>query len=170
MEAKNVIEQIATIRKDVDHRRLEIIGGNRAEYDFSDYKTFKELFRDFYYKKIQIDDAEANQIQFDTVFYNLNKYSPKNTKYTEAKNDLVKNVENFCEGRNKIIEGFKNNIFLVCYNETQVETSESNEEINITDMPDLESEKPAAERNVTKKNRIKNIKIKCNQRERKENK
>ena len=151
LEARNVIEQITTIRKDVDHRKLKIIGGNRVEYDFSDYKSFKELFRDLYYKKIKIDDAEANQIQYDTVFYNLNKYSPKNTKYSEAKNDLVKNVENFYEGRNKIIEGFKNNIFLVYYDETQVETSESDEETNIRDMPDLESEKPAAERNITKK-------------------
>ena len=51
----------------------------------------------------------------DTVLYNLNKYPPKNSKYIEAKNNLVKNVKTFYKGRNKIIEGFKNNIFPVYY-------------------------------------------------------
>ena len=61
----------------------------------------------------------------------------------------MKNVKNFYEGRNKIIEGFKNNIFPVYYDGTQVVTSESDEERNSTDMPNLESEKSAADRNIT---------------------
>ena len=124
-------------------------------YDFSNYRKFKELFRDLYYKKLTIDDAEAYQIQFDPVLYNLNKYSPKNPKYIEAKNNLLKNVEKFYEGRNKIIEGFKNNIFLVYYHETLVKTSETdkesaleNKEIDTTDMPDLESKKSAAKKKI----------------------
>ena len=62
------------------------------------------------------------------------------------------------EERNKIIEGFKNDILPVYYDKTQVETSESdgeskfeNEKIDTTDMLDLESEKSAAERHITKK-------------------
>ena len=92
------------------------------------------------------------QIQFDTILYNLNKYSLKNLKCIEAKNDLLKNVEKFCGERNKSFEGFKNNIFPVYYNETLVETSEpdegsmlENEEIDTTDIPDLENEESAAE-------------------------
>ena len=27
------------------------------DYDFSDYKTFKELFRDIFYRTIKIDEA-----------------------------------------------------------------------------------------------------------------
>ena len=61
----------------------------------------------------------------------------------------MKNVKNFYERRNKIIEGFKNNIFPVYYDGTQVVTSESDEERNSTDMPNLESEKSAADRNIT---------------------
>ena len=137
-----------------------------VEYDFSDYRKFKELFRDLYHKKLTIDVAEAYQFQFDAVLYNLNKYSPKNTKYIEAKNDLVKNEKKVYEGRNNIIEGFKNNIFPVYYDETQVETSESdekstleNEKIDTTDMPDLESEKSAAERNITKRAELRTQKL-----------
>ena len=38
-EAKELIEEIKNIQKDVDYRKLKIKGGNN--YDFSDYKTFK---------------------------------------------------------------------------------------------------------------------------------
>ena len=47
-EAKALIEEIRTIQKDVNYRKLKIRGGNNSTYDFSDYKTFKELFRDLY--------------------------------------------------------------------------------------------------------------------------
>ena len=74
----------------------------------------------------------------------------KNPKYIEAKKFYeMKNVKNFYERRNKIIEGFKNNIFPVYYDGTQVVTSESDEERNSTGMPNLESEKSAADRNIT---------------------
>ena len=56
LEAK---ELIGDIQKNIDYRKLKIRGGNNVHYDFSDYKTFKELFRDLYYKKITIDDAES---------------------------------------------------------------------------------------------------------------
>ena len=51
LEAKALIEEIRTIQKDVDYRKLIIRGGNNVTYDFSNYKTFKELFRDLYYKR-----------------------------------------------------------------------------------------------------------------------
>ena len=53
LEAKALIEEIRTIQKDVDYRKLIIRGGNNVTYDFSNYKTFNELFRDLYYKKWQ---------------------------------------------------------------------------------------------------------------------
>ena len=65
LEAKDLIEEIRAIKKDVDYRKLKIRGGNNTDYDFSGYKTLKELFRDLYYKKITLDDVEANQIQID---------------------------------------------------------------------------------------------------------
>ena len=57
-EAKELTEDIKVIEKDVDYRKLKIKGGNNADYDFNDYKTFKELIRDLYYKETTKDDAE----------------------------------------------------------------------------------------------------------------
>ena len=43
------------------------------------------------------------------------KYSPKHDKYVTLKNNLVDNASKFYEGREKIIEGFKNGIFPLYY-------------------------------------------------------
>ena len=83
----------SVILKDIGYRKWKTRSGNNVDYDFSDYKTFKELFRDLYYRKITIDDAERKQDKFDAVLFHLNKYTQKNPKYIEAKNNLAKNVE-----------------------------------------------------------------------------
>ena len=53
LEAKELIEEIKVLQKDADYRKLKIRGGNNTDYDFSDYKTFKELFKGLYYKNVQ---------------------------------------------------------------------------------------------------------------------
>ena len=110
-ETKELINEFKTIQKNVDYRKLKVIGGDKKEYDFSDYSTFKELFRDFYDRKIRIDEAESKQDEFNTVLHLLKKYSPKHDKYVTLKNNLVDNVSKFYEGREKIIKGFKNVVF-----------------------------------------------------------
>ena len=46
LETKELVNEIKDIQKNVNYRKLKIRGGNNVDYDFSDYKTFKELFRD----------------------------------------------------------------------------------------------------------------------------
>ena len=65
LKAKALIEEIRVIQKDVGYRKLIIRGGNNVTYDFSDFKTFSELFRDLYYIKMTINDKEMEQNEFD---------------------------------------------------------------------------------------------------------
>ena len=67
LKAKELLKEIKTIQKNFDYRKLKIKGGNMKEYDFSDYKTFKELFRDLYYKTVTIDEVESKQDEFNVV-------------------------------------------------------------------------------------------------------
>ena len=120
LEAKELINEIKDIQKNVDYGKLKIRGGNNVDYDFSDYKTFKELFRDLYYKKIIMDDAESKQDEINGVMGALKAYAPRNNRYVEAKTKLVNNVENFHIGREKIIKGFENKIFPLLYDEERV--------------------------------------------------
>ena len=118
------MEEIRTIQNDVDYRKLKIRGGNNADYDFSDYKTFKELFRDFYYKIITIDEADRKQDEFNGRIGVLENYTLRNNKYVGAKNKLLNNAKYFYDGREKIIEGFKEGIFLLkCDGESKQQTS-----------------------------------------------
>ena len=55
-----------------------------------------------------IDDAEASQEEFDAIIGVLESYTPKINKYIKAKNKLLNNVKKVYEGREKILEGFKN--------------------------------------------------------------
>ena len=40
----------------------------------------------------------------------LKRYSPKHDKYVILKNNLVDNASTFYEGKEKIVEGFKNGV------------------------------------------------------------
>ena len=104
----------------------------------SDYRTFKELFRDIYYRTITINETDSKQDEFNTVLHLLKKYSPKHDKYVTLKNNIVDNVSKFYEGREKIIQGFKNEVFPFCYDREDeeqmgLEKKEEEEEETITD-------------------------------------
>ena len=62
-------------------------------------KNLKELFRDLYYRKLSINEAERKQDKFDAIIGALENYTSKSDKYIEAKNRLLNNVKNFWEGR-----------------------------------------------------------------------
>ena len=58
-KAKELLKEIKIIQKNVNYRKLKIKGRNIKDYDFSDYRTFKELFNYRYYRTITIDEAES---------------------------------------------------------------------------------------------------------------
>ena len=70
-----------------------------------------------HYRTITIDEAESKQVELNTVLNLLKKYSQKHDKYATLKNNLVDNESKFYEGREKIIEGFKNEVFPFYYDE-----------------------------------------------------
>ena len=111
LEAKELIEEIKAIQKDVDYRKLKIKGGNNVDYDFSDYKTFKELFRDLYYKKTTIDYAERKQDEITGVMGALKAYPPRDNKYIEEKISLQIMLKTFTKGEKKLLKGLKTKYF-----------------------------------------------------------
>ena len=130
LEANGLIEEIKIIQKDVDYRKLKITGGNKIKYHFSDYKTFKELFRDLYYRNISIYQEGRKQDEFDGSFGALSAYSAKRKEDVETKNKLLNNTKNFYKGREKIIEGFKNGMFSLNYDEQEKQEHRDKEEEN----------------------------------------
>ena len=127
------------------------------DYDFSDYRTFKKLFRNLYYINITIDEAESKQDEFNTVLHDLKNCSPKHDKYVTLKNNLVDNASKFYEGREKIIEGFKNKIFPLYYDkdceeqiEFEKEQKEEEEKEIISDVNKINEWVNKQETNISK--------------------
>ena len=50
-KAKALIEEIRIIQEDVDYKNLKITDGNNVTYNFSDFKTFNDLYKDLFFKK-----------------------------------------------------------------------------------------------------------------------
>ena len=97
---------------------------------FSDYKTFKELFRELYYKEITIDYVERKQDNITGVMAALKGYAPRDNNYVEAKNKLLNNVENFYKEREEITEGFKIGVFPFYYYQTYEHQMKALREMN----------------------------------------
>ena len=57
------------------------------------------LFRDLYYTKMTIDEAEMKQDEFNGVLRVLSTYSARGEKYIESKNKLLNNATNFFKGQ-----------------------------------------------------------------------
>ena len=49
------------------------------------YKIFKKLFRDLYYRKMTIDDAEHIQDEFDSMLNVLSNYTQRDKKILRQK-------------------------------------------------------------------------------------
>ena len=60
---------------------------------------------------------ERKQDEFSAVIIALKNYATRDNKYVEAKNKFLNNAKNVYEGREKIIEGFKNEVFPFYYDE-----------------------------------------------------
>ena len=110
-EAKVLIKESRIIQKNVDDRKLKIIGGNNVAYNFSNFKTFNDLFEDLFSKKLLTDDAEMKQNEFEANFNALSGYYPRNQKYIETKSKLLVNTENFHKERKKLLKILKKEYF-----------------------------------------------------------
>ena len=60
-EAIALINEIKSIQKDVDYWKSKITGSKNVTYDFSNYKTFKDLFKDIYHRNMSINKTEKNK-------------------------------------------------------------------------------------------------------------
>ena len=94
-EAKNMLEKRNNQEKLINYRKLNFRGGNNVDYNFSEYRSLKELFKAIYYRNFTIEKAERIQQKFDAVMSALNKYNARKPKYREDKTKLLINAKSF---------------------------------------------------------------------------
>ena len=113
-EAKNMLEKLNNQEKLINYKKLYFKRGNKVDYDFTNSSSLKELFRAIYYGEILIPGAKREQDNFDDIIKILKAYKPrKSSKFYKLKQDLIINAQNFYDGKEIIIEAFKNKIYLL---------------------------------------------------------
>ena len=66
-EAKNMLGKLNNQEKLIHYRKINFRGGNNIDYDFSNFRPLKELFKAIYYGEILIPGAEGEQDEFNDV-------------------------------------------------------------------------------------------------------
>ena len=111
-EAKNMLEKLNNKEKIINCSKLNLKGGNNVDYDFSNFRPLRELFRVIYYGDVIIPGAEREKDEFYDMLEILKECTPrKDSKYKKLKDDLLINAQNFNDGREIIINAFKDKIF-----------------------------------------------------------
>ena len=86
-EAKNILKKLIKL---INYRKLYSKGGNKPEYDFTEYRTLLEYFKAIYYRNLKIEKAERMQDEFNAAYGALEKYKPKKEPYIEKKETFNK--------------------------------------------------------------------------------
>ena len=110
-EAKKELDKIKEIEKNVDREKL-IYETNEYTYSFKNFQI-KTFDRDTYEGKIMIEEAEKYQTDLLVEIMNFRKNTkPRSQEKKQEKEIVLKNLYNFFEGREKILDAFESKIFL----------------------------------------------------------
>ena len=111
-EAKKELDKIKEIEKNIDAEKL-IYETNEYIYSFQNFQTIKTFGPDIYEGKITIKKANEYQTDLLVEIMNFKKHTkPRNQEKKQAKEIVLKNLYNFFEGREKILDAFESKIFL----------------------------------------------------------
>ena len=83
--------------------------------------------KEIYYWKLSIDRAEEIQNEFTGVFTALEKCKPTKPECTDEKSKLLDNTRRFYNGREMIINAFKNEIFSFYHEKSEFEDEDRND-------------------------------------------
>ena len=120
----------------------------KTKYNLSNFTFLSKFASKIYNKNLTPQEAEDNEQKLEILINNLNNnYDPKN-KIKTKKEDTLKSTRKLFFIREEIIWAFKRGIFSYIdgFKVEKESNEKSEEEIDTTDIPDLESEESTAER------------------------
>ena len=110
-EANDLMDEIEEVNSDIDIHKLLFIGSNKEKFNFNTFRMPLNFLSDIYNGKISLKEAEFKQkdLEIENLqFY----YIPKNKKEKEEKSQVLMQANDLLEYRDKIIDAFKDGIFL----------------------------------------------------------
>ena len=103
----------------------------KNDFDFRMFMALNPLFNNIYLGEVLIPAVEREQDVFDSIIKKLKKYHPRTDDNISDKDKTLTSAQNVYNGREMIINGFKNKLFPFYsgnyYEELEEESSESRE-------------------------------------------
>ena len=111
-EAKEEFNKIKEIEKDVDWQKL-FYKSNKSKNNFKNFQIIRTFGEDIYNGEITLEETDKDQSNLvEKINDFIKKTRPKSDKKTQEKENVEKNLYNFYEGREMVLNAFKNKIFL----------------------------------------------------------
>ena len=115
------MDEIEDADDDIDDGKLLFIGSNKEKFNFNAFNESLNLISAIYNGEISLKEPEIKQRNLEEKIEELNfNYKPKNEKEKKEIRQVLMQANDLLEYRNKIINAFKNNIFLSEYLKKQI--------------------------------------------------
>ena len=112
-EAKKEIGKIIEIGKIVDREKL-IFRASKYTYNFQNFQTIKTSGRDIYNGKITLKKADEDQASLLVEIMNFKKKTKsQHLEKNQERKDVLENLYNFFQGREKVLNAFDSKIFSI---------------------------------------------------------
>ena len=109
LEAVALLKEIKDIGDNVDYGKILFTGGSKKVYGFKNFRMLEMLFKDIYNRNMTIDEVNKKN-EFAEKIGELRTYQARGSKYIDLQESVSKNTNNFYDGWEKIVHGFKNAI------------------------------------------------------------
>ena len=112
-EANDLMDEIEEVNSDIDIHKLLFIGSNKEKFNFNTFMMPLNFLSDIYNGNISLKEAEFKQRDLEIEIRNLQfGYESKDKKEKEEKSQVLMQANDLLEYRDKIIDAFKDGIFL----------------------------------------------------------
>ena len=112
-EAKKEINKTVEIEKTIDREKW-VYEATEYTYDFRNFKTIRTFGRDIYDGKIALEEADEDQSNLIDEIENFNKKTrPQKDEEKQEEKNVLKNLYNFYDVREKVLNGFNSKIFVI---------------------------------------------------------
>ena len=130
-EIINEIKRIKEIQKKVDRNKMVYKGTNKT-YDFRNFKTIRAFGNEIKNNVISLDTANIEQANLLSYVYDFTKKTrSRNLAQKRLRADVVDSITSLVEGREMIINAFKNRIFQVSKESQEDEESQEGKGLKI---------------------------------------
>ena len=109
-EAKDLMDEIEDVNKDINIYKLIFIGSNRGKLSFNIFRMTLNFLSSIYNGQVALGRIYSKRFidEINELKYN---YKPKNVKEEEEINEVLMQANNMLEYRDKIIEAFRDGTF-----------------------------------------------------------